>query len=208
MKKVFFGGSFDPPHYGHLGIARAALASGRCDQVIWFPSASPPHKPGNKRAPFTDRMNMVKLLIKDIPQMSVSDFENTLDISPTYTVRVLLELRQRTGEDYQLLIGADSLQELHTWYQADWLVKNVDFIIYPRPRAQVTASELRQHWDEKIVEKLLSSMISGTFFEISSTEVRNSMEKNAFRHHIIEENACPPEINEYIRENRLYEKEN
>ena len=140
--------------------------------------------------------------------MSVSDFENTLDISPTYTVRVLLELRQRTGEDYQLLIGADSLQELHTWYQADWLVKNVDFIIYPRPRAQVTASELRQHWDEKIVEKLLSSMISGTFFEISSTEVRNSMEKNAFRHHIIEENACPPEINEYIRENRLYEKEN
>ena len=63
MKKVFFGGSFDPPHAGHLGVARAALASGKCDEVIWFPAATPPHKMNAERASFEDRMNMIKLLI-------------------------------------------------------------------------------------------------------------------------------------------------
>ena len=60
VKKVFFGGSFDPPHIGHLGVARAALASGKCDEVVWFPAADPPHKQNCKRASFDDRMKIVK----------------------------------------------------------------------------------------------------------------------------------------------------
>lgn len=207
MKKVFFGGSFDPPHNGHLGIAKAALASGKCSHVVWFPAADPPHKRNCKRAPFTDRMNMVKLLINGRNDMSVSDFESTLPFSPTYTVDVLEALKRFTGEDYQLLIGADSLLELHTWHNAGLLVEKTDFIIYPRPGATVTETELLRHWDKTTVQKLLSSMISGTFFEISSTEVRKSMEKNAFRHHIIESDGFSRDIIEYIREHHLYELE-
>ena len=96
--KAFFGGSFDPPHYGHLGIARAALASGRCSQVDWFPAAEPPHKLHASRAPFHHRMNMVKLLIENEADMTVSDFENRLAISPSYTIDVLAALEAECGE--------------------------------------------------------------------------------------------------------------
>jgi nicotinate-nucleotide adenylyltransferase len=78
IKKAFFGGSFDPPHTGHLGVARAALSSGKCDEVIWFPSYTPPHKINNKRASFDDRVNMIKIMIAREKGMHVSDFENKI----------------------------------------------------------------------------------------------------------------------------------
>ena len=132
MKKVFFGGSFDPPHNGHLGIAQAALASGRCSEVVWFPAYIPPHKITARRASFADRIAMIKLLIKDEKRMSVSDFEAQIKLNPSFTINVLARLKEETGDDYALLIGADSLQNLHLWHQADKLVDTVELICYPR----------------------------------------------------------------------------
>jgi nicotinate-nucleotide adenylyltransferase len=204
MKKAFFGGSFDPPHYGHLGVARAALASGKCDHVVWFPASTPPHKLNYTRAPFNNRMEMVALLIKDIPEMSVSDFEEKIDLHPSYTIDVLAELKKLHGEDYALLIGADSLLALHTWHEAEKLADTVELITYPRRGAEPSLEKLMEFWPEKTARKLLDSVIPGTFFEISSTMMKNSMEKYGFRHHIIEENGFPPEIAGYIQKNRLY----
>lgn len=204
IKKAFFGGSFDPPHTGHLGVARAALDSGKCDAVEWFPAADPPHKQNRKRASFADRMNMVRLMIADEAQMSVSGFEAEAELHPSYTFNILAELEKRTGIRYILLIGADSLLSLHTWYNARELAEKTDFITYPRPDSEVTMEKLLQHWDEKIAEKLMQSLICGTFFEISSTEVKNSMEKRAFRHHIIEKQGLHPAVSEYIRKRGLY----
>ena len=65
-------------------------------------------------------------------------------------------------------------------------------------------AQLRKVKDEKSAEKLMQSLICGTFFEISSTEVKNSMEKRAFRHHIIEEQGLHPAVSEYIRKRGLY----
>lgn len=205
MKKAFFGGSFDPPHEGHLGIARAALASGKCDEVIWFPSYTPPHKLSARRAPFEDRINMIKLLIADQPEMQVSDFENRIKLSPSYTIEVLRRLQKETGEKYSLLIGADSLLNFHTWYHAGELVDSVDLITYPREGCEVTPEKLGAFWDDQTVDKLMKSLIPGTFFKISSTEMKISMEKNGIRHHIIEMEGFPPQIAEYIREHRLYQ---
>ena len=205
MKKAFFGGSFDPPHCGHLGVARAAIASGKCDEVVWFPGYTPPHKLSARRAPFEDRMNMIRLLIKNEPQMKVSDFENRIRLSPSYTIDVLKCLEKETGEKFSLLIGADSLLSLHTWHEAAELVEYIDLITYPRDGFEVIPEKLTPHWDAKTVKKLLKSMIPGTFFKISSTEMKISMEKNGFRHHIIKMEDFPPEIAEYIREHRLYQ---
>ena len=204
MKKVFFGGSFDPPHHGHLGIAKAALASGRCDEVVWFPAASPPHKLNARRASFADRMNMVQLLIKDEPGMSVSDFENRSGLNPSYTIDVLNKLERETGIRYTLLIGADSLLSLHTWHRAKELVASTGFIIYPRAGAEVSLEKLQDIWGKQTAEKLFSSMLDGTFFEISSTEMKISMEKSDFRHNIISSAVFPAEIAAYIHEHRLY----
>ncbi len=204
MKKAFFGGSFDPPHAGHLGVARAALKSGKCDQVIWFPAADPPHKKNSRRAPFEDRMNMVRLMIENEPDMAVSGFEADAGIHPSYTFNILAELERQTGIRYTLLIGADSLLMLHTWFNAEELVRTTDFITYPRRGSEVTMEKLREFWDEKTAEKLIKSMICGTFFEISSTETKISMEKKGFRHHIIEEHGLLPGVSEYISKHSLY----
>ena len=204
MKKVFFGGSFDPPHNGHLGIAQAALASGRCSEVIWFPAYIPPHKITAMRASFADRIAMIKLLIKDEKRMSVSDFEAQIKLNPSYTINVLARLKEETGDDYALLIGADSLQNLHLWHQADKLVDTVELICYPRNNANVSKEHLLQYWKPETVEKLLKSIIPGTFFEISSTGIKNSMEKSSLKHHIIQPELLPPEIAGYIRDNGLY----
>ena len=107
MKKervAFFGGSFDPPHLGHLAVARGALASGSCDRVLWVPAVSPPHKAGMDRAPFDKRFEMVKLLIAHEKSMDVSDVELRADITPSYTVDIL--------EFYERISGTRPLERL------------------------------------------------------------------------------------------------
>ena len=203
-KKVFFGGSFDPPHTGHLGIARAALSSGRCDEVVWVPGYQPPHKQNARRAPFDDRLAMVKLLIAGEPHMSVSDLENRLRLTPSYTIDILRHIYRETGEKYLLLIGADSLLALHTWHEAAALVKEFDFICYPRDGQVVTAEKLECHWDRKTAKKLAAAVIDGDFFKISSTDVRFSMEKNTFQSNIIQQDGLTAEVAAYIAEHKLY----
>lgn len=205
-RKVFFGGSFDPPHCGHLGIARGALESGKCDRVVWFPGFVPPHKKNSSRAAFNDRMAMVNLLIAGENAMEVSDFENRLQLSPSYTIEVLRNLEKAGYGRFSLLIGADSLLNLHSWHRAEELVNGYDFIIYPRPGCEVSPEALSKFWDGKVVEKLLDSMIGGSFFEISSSEIKKTMEKNHIRDNIIDTAMLTPEVAEYIKEHNLYNR--
>ena len=100
---AFYGGSFDPPHKGHLGIALGALKSGRTRRVLFAPAYDPPHKHGKKRAPFADRLAMVKLLIAGHPGLEACDIESRLALHPSYTIEVLAALeRERPGERLQL----------------------------------------------------------------------------------------------------------
>lgn len=201
---AFFGGSFDPPHYGHLAVARGALKSGACDHVLWAPAFAPPHKLEARRAPFADRMKMVELLIKNENGMSVSDIEAKIARKPSYTIDILLELEALSGSRPALLIGADSLLQLHTWHRADELVENWKILTYPRKTSPVTLEALTSHWQLKTARKLYSGVIPGKFFEISSTEIRNSMEKNTLTGNIKCMTENIPEIGDYIVRHRLY----
>ena len=202
--KAFFGGSFDPPHRGHLEVARAALRSGRCARVVWFPGYMPPHKPGFRRAAFAHRLAMVRLLIAAEPAMSASDWEARLQLSPSYTIDVLRRLQEATGEKYRLLIGADSLLQLHTWHLAEELVREFDFITYPRQDCAVNEDVLAAHWDRATAKKLASTLLAGKNFQISSRELRFSMEKNPSPGHIIESGGLTAEVAAYIEAHHLY----
>ena len=83
---AFFGGSFDPPHLGHLGVAEGALRSGLCQKVVWVPAWSQPQKQGGAAAPFRHRLAMVGLLIRNHAGMAASDIEERLRLQPSYTV--------------------------------------------------------------------------------------------------------------------------
>lgn len=202
MKTAFFGGSFDPPHAGHLGVARGALASGRCDRIMWVPSFSPPHKAGREQAGFECRMDMLRLLTVDEPGNFVSDVEKRRLKSPSYTFELMEELNARRGEEVLLLIGADSLLELHAWYRGVELAERFEVLTYPRPGAEVTREFLRRHFPGKTAEKLLSGVLEGKFFENSSTNLRSAMAKSANWSDIISRTPAP--VAEYCRRHGLY----
>lgn len=176
---AFFGGSFDPPHPGHLGVAQGALNSGRCDRVLWVPAYLPPHKVGKERAPFEARFAMVSDLISGFDGMELSDIEQQLALEPSYTISVMEELAKRVPGRLALLIGSDSLAQLHTWHRAHELVARYEILSYPRKEACVTEEYLAQFWSKEECLKLLSGVLDGKFFEISSTDIRKKMEKNA-----------------------------
>lgn len=201
---AFYGGSFDPPHTGHLGIALAALASGRTDRVLLAPAYDPPHKIGHSRASFADRFAMVKLLAAGNPGLEACGIESRLALSPSYTVDVLDALRrERPGERIQLLIGGDSLLALHTWGRARKLVEEYEILTYPRQGETPDAATLSRHWPPEIVEKLLSGLLPGGFFEISSTGIRNIVAKRPEMRHI--NSGTTERVEEYIRKHHLYE---
>ena len=200
---AFYGGSFDPPHSGHLGIAQSALDSGRTNRVLLAPAFDPPHKPGRCRAPFADRFAMVKLLIEGRSGLEACDIENRLRLSPSYTCDVLDALRrERPGERIQLLIGGDSLLALHTWGRAAELAEEYEILTYPRRGETPDAAALSPHWPPRMVEKLIAGLLPGEFFEISSTKIRNDVAKQDEMSHI--NSGTTQRVEEYIRQHHLY----
>ena len=202
---AFFGGSFDPPHLGHLKVAEAAVSSGFCGRVLWVPAFSPPHKTGRERAPFADRCAMVELLIAGDPRFRLSEAEARLGEVPSYTVDVLdfIAAEGRDGPVDALLIGADSLLELHTWWRAAELVERCRIITYPRAGRPVERAALLAHWPAGTVDRLLSGVIPGNFFEISSTKIRKSMAKSP-NWSDINSGVISPGVAEYIALRGLY----
>lgn len=208
MKPIaFFGGSFDPPHLGHMAVAEAALRAGICRHVAWVPAYAPPHK-CDSGAPFADRLAMTEAAISGHDDMSANRIEEELQLNPSYTFEVLAAWEMRYGAPPALLIGADSLRELHTWHRAAELAERYSIISYPRGGRLVTAAELSEHWSVLMVEKLLGGMLTGDFFEISSSELKNRMEKFTEAGDIIHlKDHLAPGVCDYIVEHGLYIRE-
>ncbi len=204
MKTAFFGGSFNPPHSGHLGAARGALSSGRTDRILWAPGFAPPHKPGRPMAPFADRLRMVELLTAEVPAMASCNIEARLRLSPSYTIDILDELSAETEGELQLLIGGDSLRDLHSWHRAEELAERYEILTYPRAGETPDAGMLSQHWSPALVKKLLNGIIPGKFFEISSTNIRNHLANRADTGHIMSQ-EIPDALSEYIRAHCFYQ---
>ena len=133
MRTAFFGGTFDPPHNGHLELARHILKSGRTDRILFVPAYDPPHKLEKKISPFADRVAMLEMLLKDEPAMLISDIESRAKLTPSYSYKIMKLLEKEfPGDTLQVLIGGDSLEALHTWYKARPLAAEYEIICYPR----------------------------------------------------------------------------
>jgi len=132
MLELFYGGTFDPVHNGHLAIARAAREELGCE-VRLMPAADPPHRapPGADAA---QRAQMLDLAVANQPGLRV-DRRELQRQGRSYTVDTLRELRQELGETQPLalLIGADSFVGLPSWREWRQLVDLTHFVIAPRP---------------------------------------------------------------------------
>jgi nicotinate-nucleotide adenylyltransferase len=133
---AFFGGSFDPPHNGHLAVARAARAALRLDTVLFAPVGSQPLKPHGSTASFEDRLAMVRLAIAAEPGFAVSLVDAPkLSAAPTYTLDTLLRLRAELppGGTLFCLMGADSFLSLSRWHRSEEVPFVASLIVASRP---------------------------------------------------------------------------
>lgn len=132
---AFFGGSFDPPHLGHIGIARAAKQALQLDTVLFTPVGVQPLKPLGSTVSYEDRVAMTELAIKGLPQFAIS-FADAPDPNgtPNYTIDTLLRLhRQYPAATLFHLMGADSFLSLRHWYRAVEIPFVAPLIVASRP---------------------------------------------------------------------------
>ncbi len=200
MRIAFFGGAFDPPHTGHLAEARAVLQSGVVDKVWLVPSYVSPHKVGTGMTSYAHRMAMAGLLIAGEPDMEVSAAEEELQITPCYTVKVLTALQARYPEhQFILLIGGDSLRDLHRWYCGRELAEKFEVWTYPRPGVDVSAESLKAVWPPEMAEKLAKQCLSGGLSAAASSSLREDLKKGQ-----VPDGMLTGPVLDYIKKNNLY----
>jgi nicotinate-nucleotide adenylyltransferase len=133
---AFFGGSFDPPHLGHLAIARAAQAALALDTVLFAPVGAQPLKPSGSTAAFAHRLAMTRLAIADEPgfALSLADAPQPSG-TPNYTLETLLSLRADLPPESEFfcLMGADSFGSLRHWHRAAEIPFAAALIVASRP---------------------------------------------------------------------------
>ena len=133
---AFFGGSFDPPHLGHLAVARAARDALRLDTVLFAPVGAQPLKPQGSTASFSDRVRMTELAVDAEPGFELSRVDAPdPDGHPNYTLETLKRLRAELPRQAALfcLMGADSFLGLHQWHGAAEIPFAATLVVASRP---------------------------------------------------------------------------
>jgi nicotinate-nucleotide adenylyltransferase len=170
-----FGGSFDPVHRGHLLVAKAALEELALDRLIFIPTAKSPFK---QNAPLTSgatRMRMLRLALTGEIQCEVDDREIRRG-GVSYTIETLRDLvRERPDTRFHWMIGADHLSLLPTWREPDSLARLAEFVVIPRPGADV--SPLPPPWQVKTLR--------GWPLKISSSEIRERVRTQRDIRHLV-----------------------
>src|SRR5215208_4443114 len=144
MRIGIFGGTFDPVHYGHLIVAEQAREQAGLDQVWFVPSARPPHKGDRPISPFDRRAEMLSLAIAGQEDKFTVEPAERDRPGPSYTADTLDELNVRhPNTDWFLLLGADSVKDLPTWYEPLRIIGRATLLVAARPGYPLwTAGEL------------------------------------------------------------------
>lgn len=197
MKYGILGGTFDPPHNGHLKIAAAARSALGLAQIVFIPAGQPPHKLDDPVSPAATRLAMLELALARHPDFVISRLE-LLRAGPSYTVDTLRELHQTLGDDAEIyfIMGMDSLQNFHTWHQPQEIVKLCKLAVLRRPGFDVDLDTL-----EKQVPGVTASVviIPGPEFDISASEIRARVRRGESIRGLV-----PPAVAAFIKTNRLY----
>ena len=195
MKYGILGGTFDPPHLGHLHVAKAALAGLGLDEIIWVPAATNPFKDQKENITAArKRFEMVKLTIENEPNMSVSDLEITRG-GASYTADTLQEMQMVLKGDFWIVIGADNLSEFMTWYQAEKILRTSRVAVFSRPG--IDLDNMLPRLSEFLTPKL--DVIPIEPVDISATSIRKRVQKEESI-----EAQVTPAVWEYIQKTGLY----
>lgn len=188
MKKVcIFGGTFNPPHIGHLIMANEVFHALDFDEIRFMPNANPPHKEATQLATGEQRLHMLELAIESFSYFSVEPIEIERG-GVSYSFDTMMELQKLEPQtQFSFLIGADMIAYLSQWYKIDELVKQIQLIGVRRPG-----------YDEKSAYPV--TLIEAPLIDLSSTMLRNRVKEGKDVSLLIPEN-----VQFYIRQENLYE---
>lgn len=192
-----FGGTFDPPHLGHLILASESRKQLHLTRLLWMLTPQSPHKIGNAISKVSDRLEMVHCAIADEPTFELSTLEFDRP-APQYTVDTLEILqRQHPSADLILLIGADSLRGLSTWHRpADLVAACREIGVMRRPGESIQLSIIEAAIPG-VSEKV--RFVEAPLLQISSREIRRRIiEGLEFRYFL------HPAVYDYIQSHNLY----
>lgn len=216
------GGTFNPPHWGHLRLAQAALTQAKLERVLWVPAKRPPHRAGTALVPWEQRLAMVEAAIAPYPNFWISDIERTLP-QKSFAIHMLTQLQCFYPDvTWHWILGMDAFASLPRWYQSDRLVERCHWLIAPRPAAPctpplaaTTTPPVREHSDPSAVaiaqiqaqqeqwqaqgRSLQWRLLELTPLALASSEIRQRVRD---RQPI--DTLVPPAVAAYIQAHQLY----
>lgn len=196
MERIgFFGGSFNPPHVGHLELARSFLKFGTLQQLYVAPVASHPFQKNSELIEFEHRFKLCEILFGDEKGIELSSIEKDIP-APNFTYRTLNRLKERLGtKNIVLCMGGDSLVHFHKWYAYERIIELFDILIAPRPHQEIPS----------IYQDIPSIKIISEHHQISfsSTKIRKQIQKvDAIS--AKDKLGVQRECYKYIKEHKLY----
>ncbi len=195
MKVGIFGGSFNPPHKGHLKIAKYLINKQYVDKIIFVPTGSK-YKYKNNLIADKHRYKMVELMIKDNRQMEVSSYELKEEVVYTWETLSFFQNKYPHDEIY-FICGTDNLSYLDTWKNGLDILKNYKILVVDREGNDINnLLEKYQKYRNNIVVAPLEP------YNISSTAIRDLVKNHRYEEL---ESLLAQNVIEYIEENKLYE---
>ena len=192
------GGTFDPPHFGHLWLAETAREQLNLDRVCFLPVGDPVHKETNSITAVSHRIHMTQLAIQNHPYF----FVDTLDSErpPPHTTVSLIPLIQQKYPDAQIwwIIGGDSLRDLPTWADPNTLIERCRLTALHRPNTTIDWEQLEQVVPQ--IKKRID-LLQGPTNALSSTAIREWVQQGHSIRFLTETAVAA-----YIYQNKLYQK--
>lgn len=191
-----FGGTFDPIHNGHIGLALGLFEIHHLDEVWFCPARQNPFKKDGTAADFAHRIKMLELALADIPYFKITDLESRRP-GPSYSIDTLRKIvNDQKGKQFRLILGGDAVRGFDRWKNYDEIVELAPPIIGLRNRED-PFKDLQG--DLKVIQKLKDGVTHMPILEISSTIVRKRIKENLYINHLV-----PPKVVDYIYQNKLY----
>ncbi len=192
-----FGGSFDPPHYGHLALAETARVQLNLARVLFVPAGEPPHKQRTDLSPIAARIALVQAAIADNGSFALSSVDTNRP-GPHYTVDMLRLLRVEFPQvtSWFLLLGEDSLRDFLTWRAPEEILELAELAVMHRPDRPVVLETLRAHLPT--LEQRLT-WLDVPPLHISATELRRRVREGLPVRYLV-----PLAVAILIRQKQLY----
>jgi nicotinate-nucleotide adenylyltransferase len=208
MRLGLLGGSFNPIHYGHLGIARDARDKLGLDRVLFIPTGTPPHKQNSTLASAGDRYEMVRLATADTPSFDLTDIELRRE-GNSYSIDTVRELQRQHGSSAALyfLIGLDAFLDFPTWREPEALLRACRIVVISRPGQSYQSLAKLSMLPALPVDIPIPSGPGLMCLPLPPCPISASEIRRRAREGLPLANLLPPPVESYILHHRLYQED-